>query len=183
MTQRCSNSKISIFCLISPEKKKKRGGTSVFFSRSRQRSATWLGISSHPTKNANEKTRPRRPLKLWCSLPSPRKVKILERSKIIPKSWKHLRIQEIKLKLKLPCVNPVNLVLVFVDIPFGKFNSSHMSEYNLSRRLCVLLANDLLRVVDWINGTLLAEKSGQLMKLAEKCHTPQRHAANCCRSV
>jgi len=100
-----------------------------------------------------------------------------------PKSWKHLRIQEIKLKLKLPCVNPVTLVLVFVDIPVGKFNSSHMSEYNLSRRLCVLLANDLLRVVDWINGTLLAEKSGQLMKLAEKCHTPQRHAANCCRSV
>ncbi len=108
-------------------------------------------LTNHCSAGKNNMSSDPWPLKLWCSLPSPPKVRILESSKICatgePKKWSW------NSNCHLPTVT---LVLVNVDIPVGKFKSSYMSEYNISRRLCVLLSNDLLRVVDWINGTLLS---------------------------
>lgn len=118
MTQRWSNSKISIFCLISPGKK--NVGASVFFSRSRQRSATWLGrISSpDPTKNALDHQTP----DLWnCGAV----FQVLARSK----SWKGPKSSKIletpanprnKVEIKIAMCQPSNFSSSFCWYPSWK---------------------------------------------------------------
>ena len=120
MTQRWSNSKISIFLPYLPGKKK-RWGSLRLFQPIQAKIGNLAGQDFiDPTKNALEKTRPRRPLKLWCSLPSPRKG---------PKSWKGPKSSKIletpanprnKVEIKIAMCQPSNFSSSFCWYPSWK---------------------------------------------------------------